>query len=387
MDKKPPISPKSLQLVSVRWWNASAYYAISLADALQQAGHQAICAGRENSPPLKKAKEWHLPHFTGINLESLHPGAAIKNLRALKKLIADEKIELINAHRPEDHFFAALLTKFGGIRTPVIRTVSDVRPPRAHRINRWLHEKATDFFIFSSHSSLRRYQEVWPIFSENSVVIHSAIDTNEFQPIREPSSLRAKLAIPEDSIVIGLIARLSPVKGHRVFLRAAKLVLDKFPKAYFLIAGESCEISHAELQKEAAELGIGNNVIHLERSKDYSIKELIGSIDIAAVTSLGSEVICRIAVENMAMAKPLVVSDVNVLPEIVEDGRNGFVVPADNPEILAERLLKLAKSGELRQTMGETGRRFAETRFSYPVFIKQTLDLYRRAMSASVTSK
>ena len=78
---------KTLQLISVRWWNASAYYGVSLAEALNQAGMPAIVGGREDSPPLEKAREFKQPVFTDVNLESLNPVIATKSLAQLKKFL------------------------------------------------------------------------------------------------------------------------------------------------------------------------------------------------------------------------------------------------------------------------------------------------------------
>jgi hypothetical protein len=110
---------KTLQLVSVRWWNASAYYGVSLAEALNRAGIPTIVGGRKDSPPLKKAREFEQPTFTAVNLESLNPLNAVKSLAQLKKFLNKESVALINAHRPEDGFFGVLAKKSSAKPVPV----------------------------------------------------------------------------------------------------------------------------------------------------------------------------------------------------------------------------------------------------------------------------
>ncbi len=370
---------KTLQLISVRWWNASAYYGVSLAEALIQSGHPCIVGGKKQSPPVQKAESWHLPTFSQINFESLKPWDFFKNIQRLKSAVTNRQISLVNAHRPEDAVFALLVKRCLGNRFPVVRTVSDVRSPKNRLLNKYLHENL-DYFIFSCKASYDRYQNVWPIFEHRSKIIYSAVDTNVFRPPETYPELRQKLGFSEENVVIGVIARLDPVKDHRTFLRAAAITAKKAPHARFLVAGESCNVTHAALKELAKSLNIFDRIVFLERDNTIDVRELIATVDIGVVSSKGSEVICRIAVEYMAMGKPQVVTDVNVLPEIVDSGQNGFVVPAGDDEAMAAELLRLVNDEYLRKKMGDRARRYAELRYCYPVFAEKTAEVYRQIL-------
>ena len=369
---------KTLQLISVRWWNASAYYAISLTEALNRAGVYSVAAGRGSSPPLQKANHFNVPTFTEIDLETFNPIRALRNLRQLKQFVTRSNIRLINGHRAEDGLYGFILKALSPTPLPIVRTASDVRAPKSHSLNRWLYQRGLDHIIFSCKASYRRYQGVWPIFENKSTVIYSAIDTDEFHPMQSPSNLRRSLHVSDEEVVIGIIARLSPVKDHHTFLKAAALVYQQAPHTRFLISGENAQLTHTDLKQVARELGIFDRVIFLPRDDNIPVKELIHVLDIGVVASNGSEVICRVSVEYMAMGKPQVVTDVNVLPEIVADGRNGFVVPAGDARAMASALLPLVKNPDLRHRIGETGRKYAVEKYSYPIFAEKTLAVYRR---------
>ena len=99
---------KTLQLISVRWWNASAYYGISLTEALNKAGITGIAAGRSDSPPIEYARKLNLPIYTDINLETFNPFRFVQNIKNLKKYVRNNAINLLNSHRSEDFFYSVM---------------------------------------------------------------------------------------------------------------------------------------------------------------------------------------------------------------------------------------------------------------------------------------
>ncbi len=366
----------SLQLITVRWWNATAYYAVSLAQWLQAAGHPVLLAGNPDFPPLQKAQKLNLPIAPELKLNRISPGWVWRNRGRLQHLINRQGIQVVNAHRPDDHFYFALM-KNHFPRVAFIRTVGDVRPPRNHPINKWLHLQATDFFIFSCRANLERYRQVWPIPIEKTAIIYNGIDTQYFSPNATDAHLRQKLHIPDNAIVFGMVARFSPIKGHSVFLQAAARVVQKHPEAYFIISGEEVEISRNDLE-QMAKPGIHSHLRFLDKQAD--VRPLLNTIDVGVVCSLGSEAISRITTEYLAMGKPVIASRVNVLPEMITDGQEGFIVPPGEAPALAEKMELLITHKSLRQQMSEQARRTACERFDKKVVLQQTLQIYRQVL-------
>ncbi len=370
---------RSLQMITVRWWNASAYYGLMTARSLIQQGHPATVVSSPYYPVIQKAREWQLPTFTDVAMESLNPWQLGVNLRALKRVIVEKQINLLNVHRPEDHAHAALLRGLFRLPIPVVRTVTDVRSPKAHSLNRKIHEMYTDFFIFSTHASVARYQAVWPFFEEgrNFVVHPGAVDIQYFQPAEVNRALRRQWRVEETAVVFAMIARLSPVKGHRVFLEAAARVVKRVPRAWFLISGEAVEINHEELRVLANQLGLGQRLILLEKWQD--VRELIRAVDVGVIASLDSEVVCRIGLEMMAMQKPLIATQVNVLNELVLPEKNGLLVPPGDATALANAMIYLAQHPAVITRMGETARKMVEQNYSPNVFVRVVLNAYHKA--------
>lgn len=373
----------SLQMITVRWWNATAYYAIELARALQSGGHKVKIVSQAGSPPFNRARETALPVNEKIAPATFNPFRFILNIARLRLMIEKEKIDLLVPHRAEDHLLAGLV-KTRGFRTPVIRTIGDVRPPKNNPINRWLHLNKTDYFIFSCRKNQERYQQVWPIPDDRCEVILAPVDTAYFSPDRH-STLRKEMGIPESETVFGMVARLSPVKDHATFIRAAGRLIQKSGKGHFLISGEEVEISVQELQKLAKKHGIEERIHFLPKQAD--VREVLRTIDVGIVASNGSEAICRVAGEFFSMGKPVIATTVNVLPEMVTDGHNGFLFNPGDDLALATLMEKFLNNKNLEEKMGKNARTFAENNLAIPVFLEKTLSAYSRVLQNQEVQK
>ena len=168
-----------------------------------------------------------------------------------------------------------------------------------------------------------------------------------------------------------MIARLSPVKGHSVFLKAAALALESNSDLKFLISGEEIQISKSDLRDIGDDLGISDSVQIIDNFDDVS--DALSKVDVGVIPSKFSEVICRIGMEFMASGKPVIASDVNVLPEIVIHEESGLIFKAENEVALADAILKLAADRDIRKNYGIAGRKRAEELFSREKFAERLI--------------
>jgi glycosyltransferase involved in cell wall biosynthesis len=369
-------SLSTLQLISVRWWNASAYYAIMLAGILRHNGVKVYVGGDKNSPPIQKAMEEKLP-ILSLNFESYQPHHFLKNFFNYRKFLAKQDIDIVNAHRPEDHLYSALIkNKYKTL--PLIRTIGDVRPPKNNRINKILHLNYTDFFIFSCRANKTRYQNIWPIPDEKCAVIYAGVDTDFFTARPPKKHIINKVNIPAEAFTFGMVGRFSPVKDHKSFLQAAGKILGKKNNVHFIISGEEVEINREELRKLACNLEIEQYVHILGKFQD--VRHVMSRIDIGVVCSLDSEAISRVTAEFMSMGKPVIVTNVNVLPEMVTSGKDGFVVSVQSPDELGKAMETFIDNRELSIQMGLEARKTAVDRFSFERFYNDTIKSYQRLL-------
>jgi glycosyltransferase involved in cell wall biosynthesis len=363
-----------LQLINVRWYNACAYYAITLAYALKRRGHRVIVAGDPKSPPLLEAQKLGLEVYEDLCLSHTSPGMVVYNIKRIADLVKQENIDIINTHRGEGHLVTALYRYIFKKKIPLVRTRGDTRPPKNNIFNRYLSNNLTDKIIVTAETLKEGYLQDLKIESKKVSKISVGIDEKFFYPRPPDQRWKKGLNIDEDDLVVGMVGRLSPVKGHKYFIQAAEFVLKKIPQAKFIIAGQDAQIKASQLKEMVKKSNMENNFRFVGRVND--IREIVSIFDVGVVASTGSETICRVLLEYMAMAKPVVGTSVNAIPEVILHRTNGFVVPPGDGEALGEAILQLLTDREKKISFGRAGRSLVEKNFSLEQFAKKTEEVY-----------
>ena len=363
-----------LQLINVRWYNACAHYAVSLSLALKRRGHKVIVAGDPSSPPLLKAREVDLMVYEDLFLSYTSPWMIAYNVKRMRDLIEREEIDVIDAHRGEGHLVAALAKKFLKRAVPLIRTRGDVRTPKRNFFNRYLNSALTAKVITTCEVLRESCTKNLRMPDEKVTTVPVGIDHDFFSPRESDTTWKERLSIPEGNLVVGIVGRLSPVKGHEYFVQAADHVLKRLPRVTFIICGEDAQISAGQLRDAVRIKNIEKNFRFLGKVKD--VREIISIFDVGVVSSVGSETICRVALEHMSMGKPVVGTRVNAVPEVVQHGVNGLVVEPKNPQQLASALVELLRDEDKRKKFGEKSRGIVMEKFTLDVFARKTEEVY-----------
>lgn len=219
----------------------------------------------------------------------------------------------------------------------------------------------------ASHKRIGYKPKLW-------VYVPNGFDMNKF--VRQPGArkkLLDELRLPEDVFLIGLVARLDPIKDHQGFLKAAKLLRDRFPQAHFVLAGRGLTPENAELADWIGDLQLSDCVHLLGNRTD--VHHLMSAFDIASLVSL-SEGFPNVVGEAMACETPCVVTDVGDSAHIVGD--TGYVVPPANPAETARAWAELlGMPHESRTELGKSARRRIEDNFSLKTVVLRYEALYR----------
>jgi glycosyltransferase involved in cell wall biosynthesis len=183
------------------------------------------------------------------------------------------------------------------------------------------------------------------------------------------------------SLRIGLIGRISPWKGQHVFIQAAKLVTHRFPEAKFVIIGAAL-FGEQEYEKEVrqlpAKLGIEEDVEFAGFCAD--VNRAIAGLDLVVHASTKGEPFGQVIIEGMAAGKPVVATDGGGVPEIVEDGKTGILVPMENAEAMAAAICGILSDPWMAAEMGRRGRERVKQRFTLERTARGVEQVYERAL-------
>ncbi|MEW6325006.1 MAG: glycosyltransferase [Nitrospirota bacterium] len=302
-----------------------------------------------------------------------------RELIRLARWFRQHEVNLLHTHG----YSAGVLGRVAGLlaRIPVIVAHLHTTDWGWRRRQRWIERAlafATSRIICCSHAVAGFAQRGLGLPLGKLSVIYNGVALDRFQPAHRDEGLavRRRFGLAAGDPVIGIIGALSAHKGHDVALRALALVREQLaPKQLnirLLLVGDGPE--RPRLQKLAQELSLLPAVIFAGRQPD--VAPLIAACDLICLPSVTREGLGVAVLEAMAMARPVVASDLEGIPEAVVDGETGRLVPPRRPGELARALLELLVDDKRRSAMGEAGRRRAERLFGAHLMIGRVTELY-----------
>lgn len=280
------------------------------------------------------------------------PLAFLQSAAACRRLVAEVKSDIVHAYRSPPHLMALWAVRGRpGIR--LVRTRATMVPPRPTAINRRI-DRATDRTLVSAEAVRSLCVEAG--FAPGKiVVIQGGLDLERFDPgVHDRAAAKKALGLPADALVVGHLARLAPVKGHVHLLKAARDVIAAVPRARVVLAGPELPGMKEAVLGWAAENGIAERVLLTGQVED--VPAILAAFDVGVVASIGSEAFSRAALEYFAMGLPVVATRVGTLPELVEEGKTGLLVPPADAGALTSALIELLQDEDKRRSFGAAAR-------------------------------
>ena len=362
---------------NVHWWNAEAAYAAVIAKLLKDDGHRVIVLTRPGSDNEKKLRNLGLEVITEPDLNTQNPFKLIQSYFQLKNLLATENIQIVNAHRSEGYpLYAFAKRSLASFR--LIRTRGASRKVKPHWLNQILHGKWTDALIIPGKVVAERDLQGIDLPENSPHLIHYPIDILEASLLETQDNYRKQFNIPENHQVLAVVGRIRQEKGHLLLAESFQLLLEDFPQTILLILYRDTPDDlpeMLELQNRIRELGIEDKVRFDSERED--IRQLMAFADGGVVSSIDSEVICRVAVEFFSVGTPVAAMPTGCLPEIILEGVNGSL--ADEPTALSLKKAMARMLDNLPQ-LSEGAREDAETRFDPETMLKKTIHVFRQTL-------
>jgi len=207
-------------------------------------------------------------------------------------------------------------------------------------------------------------------------VIRNGVDLGRFDNPPAPEQLRRQLGLPDNTPLVGVVSRLTRLKGLEHFLEAAATVRAQTPAVRFLVVGETSPMDRQyldELRQYAARCGVADHVIFTGLRTD--VPAVLASLTVSVMPSL-NEALSNVVLESMAAGAPTVATKVGGTPEALIDGVTGVLVPPADSAALADAITALLRDPQSAAQLGRAARARIADHFSVRRMVCATEDLY-----------
>lgn len=309
-----------------------------------------------------------------------------KLVRKVRELAAERKIDLVISHHPKDlPYLAWALGQFPKTKLFLVKHQSPGRPKKDF-YHRWLYSRVSRVLPVSDYLAAK-CRAVYPVPPEKVATLHNGILPERWKTtseLREKS--RRELGWTGGEILVSMISRITPQKGHLDLIRLAPKLLEKEPKLRFLVIGgwfpDDKEL-FIQCFQGIKSRGLGPYFFWSGPNGVADVRPYLAAADIflslAYAESFGLSVL-----EGMAAGLPVVGPQAGAIPEIITDGVEGFLIPLPDfaggtGEKLSAALSRLASEPELRKKMGQAGQKKAAGKFALPLILKKLEEIYETA--------
>ncbi|HXG54924.1 MAG TPA: glycosyltransferase family 4 protein [Vicinamibacterales bacterium] len=357
----------SLHIDTARTWRGGQNQVLVTVLGLRSAGHRAMLVAHPDGELRRRAEEG-LEFLALAPMTEMDLSAAWRLSRAIKQLRPD----IIHAHDPHGIAMAALALSMSTqlVKPSLVASRRVDFHLRGSSLSRWKHRQV-DCFICASEA-IRQMLLGDGVPPQRAVTVLEGIDVGRAAAAL-PAPLHEELWLPHGSPVVGNVAALVPHKGQKHLVDAAALVVRQVPDARFVIAGEGelrptleQQIKHLGLEKHVFLAGFRPDILPVHKAFDIFVMSSV-------TEGLGTSVL-----DAMACGRPVVGTRAGGIPEVIENGSTGILVPPRDHQGMADAIVALLKDDALRARMGSAGLALAHARFSAERMVRDTLRVYER---------
>ncbi|MBF0137670.1 MAG: glycosyltransferase [Magnetococcus sp. DMHC-1] len=278
----------------------------------------------------------------------------LAGLLAMGRLLRRVPVDLIITHSSTDSWLAALATRFLSPRPHILRMRHISAPVPRNWPTRWVYTRAAACIVTTGNRIRQQLIEDNGFTGQRIVSIPTGIDLQRFHPA-EQRTARQRLGLPENALLIGIVATLRSWKGH-ADLVAAFATLD-LPNVHLLIIGDGPQ--RENLQQQIRDNHLADRVIMAGNQDD--VPTWLQALDMFCLPSYANEGVPQALMQAMCTALPVISTTVGAIPELVEQDKTGILVPPRDIPALAQALRNLLQNPQLRRTLGNSALLHAQT--------------------------
>lgn len=320
-------------------------------------------------------------------VRNIHPVKDIKAFFDLVKLMRNEQYDIIHTHTAKAGIIGRAAARW--TKAPIV--IHSLHGSTFHdaisKLNSFIYKtlekitiRWTTKVISVGNDLKQRYLDADVGTPEHYVTIRSGFDLSQFlmdekEIAHHRKELLKELGLLNKAILIGSASRLEARKGHLFLLTAFKRIVREHKNAHLAIAGDGA--MEAELKQWVEKNGLGENVHFLGFRND--IHKVMAAFDIFVLSSLW-EGLPRVLVQAAALQKPILTFNVEGASEIVEPGKNGYIVPLKDVDQLTEKLQNMLGNMAATKNMGQHSRAKISNDWDKNIMVEQITGLYEELL-------
>ncbi|HEX2685581.1 MAG TPA: glycosyltransferase [Kofleriaceae bacterium] len=350
--------------------------AFDLAVSQLRAGWRVAALSLAPPPDGPLAAEFHAAGIAVDRVARPRPGVDPVLVLRLARWLRTHRVDLVHTHNRMALIYGAPAGRLAGAR--VVHTKHGNNPKGGTRLFAGkLSARLVDAFVAVSAETAEFARKRNEIDERRLMVIANGIELGRFHP--EPAArarVRNELGIAGDAWVIGTVGRIATEKNQALLLRAMAPLLG--PKVRLIVAGDGPLLP--ALSELAGTLGV-TQLTHLLGAR-RDVPDVLNALDVFVMSS-DTEGLPLVVLEAMATSLPVVSTSVGGIPNVLEEGQTGFLVPAGDEAALRHRVEKLYSDPAASRACGARARSAAVTRFSAERMQRDYLELYTRVLSVN----
>ena len=332
-----------------------------LCQGLSARGHQIQLTCQHNDPTVEVARG------AGVRVQEMKPksSGSLRVIGHLMRQALQQRSDLIVSHDLRSSRIVAVVGRI--LRTPTIGTMRGLYPLKGY-------SGCTHLIAVSE--GVRQYVLEHGASPDWVSTVHNGVDVERFVPPGDVRAAKKAVKFDEDSVVMGLIARMSHEKGHDWFFAAAAPLAQEFPNARFLLVGDG--ILRPKLEAQVETLGMAAQTKFVGYQSD--ILPWMSAMDTLVLPSMSAEGFARVLIEAGALQKPAIASPVGGNAEAVVDGETGYIVPVGDVAALRHAMRVLFNDAEKRNLMGIKAMQRVKANFTVDRMVEETERVYRKVI-------
>lgn len=330
---------------------------------MRERGHEMAVLSRPGARILDRAQEAGFPTFA-VDMRGV---LDLPNILRLRSVIQSFRADIVNTHSGRDTQLAGLAARsLGRGRPRIVRTRHLALPITS----KFTYSVLPDHVVTVSRH-VEDYLASAGVPRDGITTVPTGVDFARYDRSTVAGNLREELGLPAESVLVGTVAILRIKKGHNEILDAVPQVLQRFPDVHFVFAGDGPQTKN--LTHRIAAEGLGERVHMLGLRRD--VTNILASLDVFVLPT-HQEALGTAFIEAGAMGLPAVATRVDGVPEVVQDGETGLLVPVCDGVAVADAICRLLVNSTYRRNMGKSAAEFVRRVFSREVMAHGMEQLY-----------